>query len=96
MNYRHNLFIGSIIIIGFFYACNNKKKSPVIKSAQPVNKGAVTSKPGSSFNDSLLVNKPSAIFYLPDSLQLKKIEALTDKGIFESMMHEYEYQIRNS
>jgi hypothetical protein len=96
MNYRYNLVKGLIILTSFLLACNNKKRISVAPSTQSADIAQVITKPGSSFTDSLQVNKPSAIFYMPDSVQLQKIEALTDKGIFESMMHEYEYQIRNS
>src|SRR5687767_12468050 len=53
-------------------------------------------KPPSSFQDTLFVNQRSAIFYEPDSLQLAKIKALTSESVYESSMHEYEYQFRNA
>lgn len=53
-------------------------------------------KPPSSFDDSLSVAGSSAVFYEPDSLQLKKISAVTPKEIYESSMHEYFFQMRNA
>jgi len=42
------------------------------------------------------IDSRAAVFYLPDSLQLEKIKALTDSAIFEATMHEYYFQMRNA
>lgn len=54
------------------------------------------SKPGSSYNDTLLINTPSAIFYNPDSIQLEKIKAVNKETVAESMVHDCFYQMRNA
>ena len=56
----------------------------------------VLSKPASTYQDTLVINKTAAVFYHPDSLQLKKIKAIEDSMIFEGTMHEYFYQMRNA
>lgn len=53
-------------------------------------------KPPASFSDTLKIGSRSAVFYYPDSLQLEKIKAVTDKNIFEGSMHEYFFQFRNA
>lgn len=53
-------------------------------------------KPASSYSDTIKINSPAAVFYTPDSLQLEKIKAITEPGIFESTMHDCFYQMRNS
>jgi len=53
-------------------------------------------KPGSGYVDTLIVSAASAIFYQPDSGQLKKIQTVTDKRVFEGSMHEFFYQQRNA
>lgn len=53
-------------------------------------------KPPSSYNDTLTIDFPSAVFYNPDSLQLEKMRAVTDSGIIESQLHECYYLMRNS
>jgi hypothetical protein len=53
-------------------------------------------KPPSSFTDTLFVSGKSAIFYTPDSVQLKKIKAINEKMIYESMMHDCFFQMRNA
>ncbi len=53
-------------------------------------------KPPSSYQDSLIINRASAVFYYPDSLQLLQIKALMDSSEYDGTMHEFFYQIRNS
>jgi hypothetical protein len=53
-------------------------------------------KPGSTYQDTLLVTNASAIFYQPDSIQLEKIRTVTDERIFKGSMHEFFYQQRNA
>ena len=53
-------------------------------------------KPPSTYQDTLIVDKVSAVFYYPDSIQLGKIKKLLDTGVFEGTMHEYFYQMRNA
>lgn len=52
------------------------------------------SKPPSVFSATLSIDSRSAVFYSPDSLQLEKIKAITEKSVYESSMHEYYYQLR--
>ena len=56
----------------------------------------VKTKPSSSYSDTVEIDLPSAVFYNADSFQLEKIKAVTEAGIFESTMHEFFYQMRNS
>ena len=53
-------------------------------------------KPPSNFPDTMQIDFPAAVFYLPDSLQLEKIKELTDSAIFEATMHEYFFQMKNA
>lgn len=53
-------------------------------------------KPASSFSDTMQIDFPAAVFYVPDSLQLQKIKELNDSAIFESTMHEYFFQMKNA
>ena len=46
--------------------------------------------------DTMQIDFPAAVFYHPDSLQLKKIKELTDSAIFEATMHEYFFQMNNA
>lgn len=53
-------------------------------------------KPPSSYNDTISIYARAALFYLPDSLQLIKIKRANEKMIFESLMHDCFYQMRNA
>ena len=54
------------------------------------------SKPPATFLDTATISIPAAVFYNPDSLQLRKIKAVTDTAIFASMVHDCFYQMRNA
>lgn len=53
-------------------------------------------KPPSSFSDTLTIQPNSAVFYYPDSLQDLHIKAETEAGVYKSLVHENEYQMRYS
>ena len=53
-------------------------------------------KPETSFNDTLIVNKISAVFYNPDSLQLNKIKNILKKEEYETQVHNCFYLMRNA
>jgi hypothetical protein len=77
-------------------ACNNTGKNSTAETDIPKPVPVIKSKPPSNYPDTLLVEEKAAVFFYPDSIQLKKIEEITDKTVFESTTHESFYQIRNS
>ena len=52
---------------------------------------AVITKPGSSFQNILIITESCALFYKPDSIQKQKIRVVTEFQIFESSMHDFFY-----
>lgn len=62
----------------------------------PVLDKPVHAKPPAHTTDTLLINFSAAIFYNPDSLQLEEIKSITKPGVYDAMMHEYFYQMRNA
>jgi hypothetical protein len=66
------------------------------KEPEIINPVKTQGKPASSFTDTIVINDRAAVFYYPDSMQLKKIEAGMNKGVFEASMHEYDSQLRVS
>ena len=63
----------------------------------PANSHAVQyKKPSSSFSDTLVINKISAVFYNPDSFQLNKIKAITKKELYATDVHNCFYLMRNA
>ena len=77
-------------------ACSNnsvKKETPTDK---PQQEKPILTKPPSTYQDTLLIDRIAAVFYHPDSAQLEKIKQIEDSMVYEGTMHEYFYQMRNS
>jgi hypothetical protein len=53
-------------------------------------------KPGATYQDTLVIPPVSVVFYEPDSIQLDKIRTANDPSVFSAAMHEFEFQIRNA
>src|SRR6185436_15252135 len=53
-------------------------------------------KPAASFNDTLVIDNISAVFFNPDSLQLDKIKAISKKENYETEVHNCFYLMRNA
>jgi hypothetical protein len=53
-------------------------------------------KPPSSYADTMIISGESAVFYTPDSIQLTKIKAVNKEMIYESLMHDCYFQMRNA
>jgi hypothetical protein len=88
------IFFGFIILPGIF-CTNNSTRQEETDDKSKKEKPALT-KPVSSYQDTLLIDKTAAVFYHPDSVQLEKIKKIEDSTVFEATMHEYFYQMRNS
>lgn len=85
----------SLIFLNLFYFCSgNEIQSHPTRLAS--GKQDIPNKPPSSYTDTITIDFPSAVFYNPDSLQLEKIKAITDSGIFESQLHDCFFQMRHS
>jgi hypothetical protein len=85
----------SLVFLNFFVFCaQNETRNQPDRLADI--KQEMHIKPPSSYNDTLSIDLPSAVFYNPDSGQLEKIRAITDSGIFESQFHECYFLMRNS
>ena len=88
-----------ILICVFIYSCSctNTESSKKNNTEIPATSHAVQSKkPSSSFSDTLVINRISAVFYDPDSLQLNKIQAITKKELYETDVHNCFYLMRNA
>jgi hypothetical protein len=82
------VFLIVVVILVGNTSCDNTAP----KETDPV----PVKKPSSGFMDTLFVEKAAVIYYTPDSIQLEKIRAVTDSSVFGSMMHEYEYMLKNA
>lgn len=91
MKYAWNLFVLLIALAG----CNEKK--PVSNEQAKSEKEIVAvKKPGTGYANTMMFDRPVAVFYQPDTAQLNKIRAITDPAIFNSMEHENFYLMRNA
>ena len=83
----------------FLLSCSNGDKSAQNKESKE-EKSDLTrvsyTKPSSSFHDTFTIVRPSAVFYNPDSLQLKKIQRLAPNDEFQTSVHNCFYQMKNA
>jgi hypothetical protein len=92
----HPVFILVFVFI-YLYSCTDTKSSKKNNTETPATSHAVQyKKPSSSFSDTLVINRISAVFYNPDSLQLNRIQAITKKEIYETDVHNCFYLMRNA
>ncbi len=83
-------------IFFIIFSCTNNtatnKKTTI--TAKTTGRAKHIEKPPSTYPDTLTINLPAAVFYYPDSLQLKKIKALLDTSVYKGIMHDYFYEMR--
>ena len=93
INNHHYIYFGLLFLLN---SCTNpsSKTEPANKSIDSAR--SHPAKPGSNYSDTLTINNPAAVFYYPDSLQLKKTEEMMDTEVFKSCTHEFFYQMRNA
>ena len=56
----------------------------------------VFKKPPSDFEDTVTINRQSAVFFNTDSLQLKKIKAVNERNVYETITHDCYYMMQNA
>lgn len=61
-----------------------------------VTKPPVIKKPPSSFDDTVIINSPSAVFYNPDSLQMEKIKSVNENRVYATITHDCFYMMQNA
>jgi hypothetical protein len=88
-----------IFYISFSCENNNTSAKAKITSKDSLNTNKikkVSHKPYSTFQDTLKISKPSAVFYHPDSLQLEKIKQQTDSIAYKNLIHVHFFLTQNS
>ncbi len=96
-NCRHllsGLFLS--LIYGSMISCSQAAKKNIPAEITPELKDTIRRKPPGSFQDTLTIHYPSAVFYNPDSLQLQKIKEISTKNDYETDVHNCFYQMRNA
>ena len=79
-----------------YVSCSGSSRHNTINTGKNNYNDTIQRKPPGSFSDTVIIGFPAAVFYNPDSLQLKKIEAVVDTMTFKSTLHDCFYQMRNA
>jgi hypothetical protein len=86
-----------IILLMLYGSCNNsQEKNHKPEAEKPAAEKKIIKKPPSSFNDTIIINYKSAVFYSPDSLQMEKIKAVNKKTTYAMLEHDCYFQMRNA
>lgn len=93
MNFQ---YFSYMLLLIFCFSCFDTSSSTNPGKNNIDKKVGVKSKPPGSFSDTIIIDFPAAVFYNPDSIQFEKIKAVTDTMVFESVLHDCFYQVRNS
>jgi hypothetical protein len=82
----------------FYISSCNESNSNQNESAKKNahSKNSIIKKPGSSFNDTIVIQTKAAVFYSPDSQQMQKIKAVNEKNVFDMLVHDCHYQMQNA
>ena len=101
-NFQQTGIAGLIIVLlalQHLSAClgggNSRKKEPG-KENSPEASSGVYKKPPSGYNDTLIIDTKSAVFFNSDSLQMEKIKAIRKKDDFETEEHYCIYLMKNA
>ncbi len=89
--YQYGLFFLALLLL----ACTHSSDKKKLVNDKPVGNKPI-SKPPASYQDTLKIDVPAALFYTPDTIQLQKIKKITEERVFESQTHEYFFQMRNA
>ena len=85
-----------VLIGGILSSCSNQqdnsKKNRLAQMGGT--KPRYMHKPPSHFQDTVWVSGTSAVFFYPDSFQLKIVRTNLDTMVYKSIMHDYVYQMR--
>jgi hypothetical protein len=74
--------------------CSDTRRQ-VEQTVHPERRKSAT-KPPTTYTATVEISYPSAVFYSADSVQLENIKAVTDSGVFESIVHDCYYQMKNA
>jgi hypothetical protein len=88
---------GMIMIITLSFSCSQspEKNTNEAKKNQ-ISRAPIIKKPPSGFNDTVIINNPSAVFYNPDSLQMEKIRSVNETNVYATITHDCFYQMQNA
>lgn len=86
--------IGFLMLVASCNQVNKEKIQPPATSK--ITKPRFIKKPASGFNDTLIIKSNSAVFYVPDSVQMEKIKKVNEREVFDLLIHNCHYQMQNA
>ena len=88
---------GMIMIIVLSLSCSQSSEKNRNQAAKDqISKPSIIKKPSSSFDDTVIIESRAAVFYNPDSLQLKKIKSVNETNVYATITHDCYYQMQNA
>jgi hypothetical protein len=88
---------GIIAVLMIASSCyEGPQKNDLAGEKKLTTKPPILKKPGSSLNDTIVIHSPSAVFYNPDSLQMKKIKQINEEAVYSTLTHDCYYQMQNA
>ncbi|MFI5152845.1 MAG: hypothetical protein ACHQET_05890 [Chitinophagales bacterium] len=86
-----------IVIIFFVCSCSQSpEKNNRQTNKNEVSKPPIIKKPPSSFGDTAIIDRESAVFYNPDTLQMEKIKSVNEERVYATITHDCYYQMQNA
>jgi len=86
-----------VLVLLTDFSCKGRaKENTAAPEETPKTNHSIIKKPPSSFNDTLTIDKESAVIYYADSLQMEGIKAVNKKTVFDMITHDCFYQIKNA
>lgn len=71
---------------------NNNSQIKKNETSKPV----LIKKPPSSFGDTVVIDRKSAVFYNPDSLQMERIKLVNERNVYATITHDCYYMMQNA
>ena len=85
----------SIVLLACSSSQTPEQNNSQVKKDQAL-KPLVIKKPPSSFGDTVVIDRESAVFYYPDSLQMEKIKSVNEKRVYDMITHDCYYMMENA
>ena len=85
-----------ICVICISWSCHSDKVKDQIPQTGSKPRPRHVQKPAAFFHDTLYIDTPAAVFYYPDSIQLKIVADSLDSSVYKGIMHSYYYQVKTA
>jgi hypothetical protein len=94
--HRQFFACGILVFVLIVCSCSSSEQNDGQVKKDMAPKPAIVKKPPSSFQDTVVVDRESAVFFNPDSLQLEKIKSINEKNVYGTLTHDCYYMMQNA